>query len=76
VQSPFNTYTRLGLPPAPICIPSIEAIDAVLDYSEHKYLYFCARPELDGRHNFASTLKEHNANARKYSEALERLKIK
>ena len=76
VQSPFNTYTRLGLPPAPICIPSIEAIDAVLDYSEHKYLYFCARPELDGRHNFARTLKEHNANARKYSEALERLKIK
>ena len=76
VQSPFNTYTKLGLPPAPICIPSIEAIDAVLNYSEHKYLYFCARPELDGRHNFARTLSEHNANARKYSEAIDRLKIK
>ena len=75
-RSPFNTYINRGLPPAPICVPSIEAIDAVLNYSEHKYLYFCARPELDGRHNFARTLKEHNANARKYAAAIERLKIK
>ena len=75
-NSPFNTYTHRGLPPAPICIPSIEAIEAVLNYSEHKYLYFCARPEMDGRHNFARTLKEHNANAQRYSAALERLKIK
>jgi hypothetical protein len=75
-RSPFNTYINRGLPPAPICIPSIEAIDAVLDYSEHKYLYFCARPELDGRHNFARTLKEHNANAQKYAKAIDKLKIK
>ena len=75
-RSPFNTYTNRGLPPAPICVPSIEAIDAVLNYAEHKYLYFCARPELDGRHNFARTLSEHNVNAQKYSAALERLKIK
>lgn len=75
-RSPYNTYLYRGLPPAPICIPSVAAIDAVLDYAEHKYLYFCARPELDGRHNFARTLKEHNANARRYSAALERLKIK
>ena len=75
-RSPFNTYINRGLPPAPICVPSIEAIDAVLNYTEHKYLYFCARPELDGRHNFARTLKEHNANSQKYAKALERLKIK
>ena len=75
-RSPFNTYINRGLPPAPICVPSIEAIDAVLDYSQHRYLYFCARPELDGRHNFARTLKEHNANAQKYAKAIERLKIK
>jgi UPF0755 protein len=73
-RSPFNTYINRGLPPAPICVPSIEAIDAVLNYSEHKYLYFCARPELDGRHNFARTLKEHNANAQKYAKAIEKLK--
>ncbi len=73
-RSPFNTYINRGLPPAPICVPSIEAIDAVLNYAEHKYLYFCARPELDGRHNFARTLKEHNANAQKYAKAIEKLR--
>ena len=75
-RSPFNTYINRGLPPAPICVPSVAAIDAVLDYAEHKYLYFCARPELDGRHNFARTLKEHNANSRKYSVAIEKLGVK
>ena len=74
-RSPFNTYINRGLPPAPICIPSIEAIDAVLNYTEHDYLYFCARPEFDGRHNFARTLKEHNANAQKYAKAISKLKI-
>lgn len=73
-RSPFNTYINRGLPPAPICVPSIEAIDAVLNYAEHKYLYFCARPELDGCHNFARTLKEHNANARKYAAVMDKLK--
>ena len=75
-RSPFNTYINRGLPPAPICVPSVTAIDAVLDYAEHKYLYFCARPELDGCHNFARTLKEHNANSRKYSAAIEKLGVK
>ena len=74
-RSPFNTYINRGLPPAPICIPSIEAIDAVLNYTEHDYLYFCARPEFDGRHNFARTLKEHNANAKKYAAAISKLTI-
>lgn len=75
-ESPFNTYTNAGLPPAPICIPSIAAIDAVLNYEEHDYLYFCARPEFDGRHNFARDLDEHNANASKYAEALNKRGIK
>ena len=75
-ESPFNTYVNAGLPPAPICIPSVTAIDAVLNYKEHDYIYFCARAELDGRHNFARTLEEHNANARKYAEALNKRGIK
>ena len=75
-RSPFNTYINRGLPPAPICVPSIAAIDAVLNYADHNYLYFCARPELDGRHNFARTLAEHNANSRKYSAAIEKLGVK
>lgn len=73
-DSPFNTYRNAGLPPAPICIPSIAAIDAVLNYDKNNYLYFCAKPEFDGTHNFARTLREHNANSRKYNEALKRLK--
>ena len=72
-DSPFNTYRNAGLPPAPICIPSIAAIDAVLDYEKSDYLYFCAKPEFDGTHNFARTLSEHNANSRRYNEALKRL---
>lgn len=75
-KSPHNTYVNRGLPPSPICIPSIAAIDAVLNYEKHSYLYFCARPEFDGRHNFARTLSEHNANARAYSAALDKLRIK
>ena len=73
-DSPFNTYRNAGLPPAPICIPSLAAIDAVLNYEKSHYLYFCAKPEFDGTHNFARTLREHNANSRKYNEALRRLK--
>lgn len=75
-ESPFNTYLNAGLPPAPICIPTIAAIDAVLNYKEHDYIFFCARPEFDGRHNFARTWAEHKANARKYSEALNKRGIK
>ena len=75
-RSPFNTYLNRGLPPAPICIPSVAAIDAVLNYTDHNYLYFCARPEFDGRHNFARTLSEHNRNSQRYSEALKRLNTK
>lgn len=70
VQSPYNTYINKGLPPSPICMPSIDAIDAVLHYEEHPYIYFCARPEFDGHHNFARTYSEHLANARAYVQAL------
>lgn len=75
-DSPYNTYRRRGLPPGPICVPSIAAIDAVLDYEKSDYLYFCARPELDGRHNFARTLREHNENSRRYSAELARRNIR
>ena len=75
-KSPYNTYINKGLPPSPICMPSISAIDAVLDYEEHPYIFFCARPEMDGHHNFARTLKEHNANGRAYAAALNERNIK
>ena len=74
--SPYNTYINKGLPPSPICMPGKNAIDAVLNFEEHDYLYVCARPTFDGYHTFARTLREHNANARAYSAELNRRKIR
>lgn len=76
IESPYNTYKYLGLPPTPIAMPDMSAVEGVLNFEDHDYLYFCARPEMDGCHNFARTLKEHNANAEAYHRALDRLKIK
>ena len=63
-------YKYAGLPPGPICMPSIKAIDAVLNYQKHKYVYFAAKPDFSGYHNFAVTLAEHNRNADAYRRAL------
>lgn len=76
IDSPYNTYMYLGLPPTPIAMPDMAAIEGVLNYEKHDYLYFCARPEMDGRHNFARTLAEHNRNAAAYHRALDRMNIK
>lgn len=64
--SPYNTYYVAGLPPGPICMPSIQAIDAVLNREEHKYLYFCAREDFSGYHNFTHDYEVHKLNSRKY----------
>lgn len=72
-ESPFNTYLHAGLPPAPICLPSKASIDAVLQAPETGYLYFCASEQLDGTHRFATTLDEHNRNAKKYHCAISAL---
>ncbi len=74
-DSPYNTYRYKGLPPGPICIPAISSIDAVLDYKKHKYIFFCAKEDFSGYHNFAVTLSEHNRNARKYQNRLNKLKV-
>lgn len=66
IQSPYNTYQNLGLPPGPIAMPDISAIEAVLNYNRHSYLYFAADAERPGFHKFAKTLQQHNANARAY----------
>jgi UPF0755 protein len=74
-DSPYNTYEHLGLPPGPICIPSISSIDAVLNYTSSDYMFFCARDDLSGYHAFAKTNAEHRKNAKKYQKALDEMGI-
>lgn len=74
-NSPYNTYKYNGLPPGPICMPSIAAIDAVLSYEKHNYIYFCAKEDFSGYHNYASNLAEHQNNAKKFQLALSKMGI-
>jgi UPF0755 protein len=75
IDSPYNTYKYKGLPPGPISIPSISAIDGVLNYENHNYVFFCARSDFSGYHAFARSLSEHNKNAREYQKALNQRRI-
>lgn len=68
INSPYNTYVNLGLPPGPVAMPDISAIDAVLSPENHKYIYFCASVERFGYHEFAETFNEHVAIAKKYRD--------
>jgi UPF0755 protein len=68
--SPFNTYLNIGLPPGPICTPSISSIDAVLNAERNDYIYFCANPDKPGTHSFARNYKELQLNALRYQRWL------
>lgn len=76
VDSPYNTYKNTGLPPGPINFPETSAIDAVLNYEKHNYMYMCAKEDFSGYHSFAVTFDEHNRNAAKYRAALDRNNIR
>ncbi len=69
--SPYNTYMYEGLPPGPICTPSVSSIEAVLQAPKTSYLYFCAKEDFSGRSNFASTYDQQLKNARTYQAALD-----
>jgi len=75
IYSPYNTYRQRGLPPGPICIPSTTAIDAVLNYKHHDYMFFCAKADFSGYHVFAKHYEQHAHNAALYQNALNQQKI-
>lgn len=70
INSPYNTYKNIGLPPGPIAMPDISSIDAVLNPAKHDYYYMCASITSIGQHEFAKTLSQHNRNAAKYQKWL------
>ena len=76
VQSPWNTYVIAGLPPGPIRVVEKRTLDEVLNAPRHDYIYMCAKEDFSGYHNFAKTLSEHNANAKRYQAALNARGIK
>ncbi len=75
-DSPYNTYKYKGLPPGPIRIPTLQGIESVLNHAKHNYIYMCAKEDFSGTHNFATNLAQHNANAQRYQQALNKLNIK
>ena len=70
IESPYNTYKHYGLPPGPICVPTRACLEAVLNPDSHGYLYFCASPDMDGTHLFATNFVAHMKNARAFQRAL------
>lgn len=71
----YNTYKYTGLPPGPINLPSVTALNAVLNHQKHEYIFFCAREDFSGYHNFTIDYASHLKNARIYQRALDSARI-
>jgi UPF0755 protein len=76
IDSPYNTYMYKGLPPGPICLVSTQAIDAVLNYTKHNFIFFCANCDFSGYSLFTADYDVHQKNARAYQDALNKKGIK
>jgi len=76
INSPYNTYLHTGLPPGPIMMPSVAAVNSVLDYQKSDYIYMCAKADFSGYHAFATNVADHLVNAHKFQEALNERNIK
>lgn len=75
INSPYNTYKYKGLPPGPICLVNLQAIDATLNYSRHNFIFFCAKPQLNGFSDFSATYEQHRKYALAYQKALDKIGI-
>jgi UPF0755 protein len=76
INSPYNTYKYKGLPPGPICLTGVRAIDATLNYKKHKYLFFCAKCELNGYSDFSENYEQHKKYADAYQKAMDKKGVK
>ena len=76
IDSPYNTYKNIGLPPGLIAMPDISAIDAVLNYEKHSYFFFVADAKKPGYHKFSESISQHNQYAREYHRYLSEQGIK
>lgn len=74
-DTPYNTYKYKGLPPGPICMPRKKSIDAVLNFEKHRYLYFCANPDMSGYSIFSETYQQQMRVAAEYRKKLNTLNI-
>jgi len=72
INSPYNTYKYKGLPPGPICLVSQQAIDATLNFNNHDFIFFCAKPELNGLSDYSSNYQQHKRFADAYHKALDK----
>lgn len=70
LKNPYNTYQRGGIPPGAIGLVSLRAIDAVLNFEKHGFMFFCAKPDLSFRHIFSKTYTEHLIIAKQYQKAM------
>lgn len=75
MDSPYNTYKYGGVPPGPITMPDISAVDAVLNPEKHNYYYFVANVKNFGYHMFAENIAQHNRNKAQYIRWLNEQKI-
>lgn len=75
-DSPYNTYLNEGLPPGPICMPSLQSLEAVIHAEQHDFVYFCAKADNSGAHAFAVTYQEHLRNADAFARWLNERNIK
>lgn len=73
VESPYNTYRNFGLPPGPICTPSMETIDEVINSPSTNYLFFVAKSDFSNKHVFTESYAEHLKYAKEYHKALDKL---
>ncbi len=75
INSPYNTYRYKGLPPGPICLVGQQAIDATLNYSKHNFIFFCAKPQLNGFSDFSATYDQHRKYASAYQKTMNKIGV-